>query len=265
MLNATNGVSSRVYTANGFDKLYGPYLVDSQTLFTLTRNTVDRVFHIIVYHLSNDSFTEYKFTSADFYISDISYFSSNSRLLLFGRYTFEFTYAVDTLVDTIVDIADVNIQTTGSFIQEDIAQYQLTTVPTSSPTRGSVNVSNFSTSLTVTTKTINITTDEYSSDLVYDLSTPTSNDYHTLVEGWNKTLPINLTCSLDGNTSLEHVIENYESYTAPTWIELDDANFQLNVSAPEVTSDTEYYFRIRTNEVGSSTNYYKLVNLTVQN
>ena len=62
-----------------------------------------------------------------------------------------------------------------------------------------------------------------------------------------------------------HTIENYQNYTIPTWIILDDTNFQLNVSTPEVASETNYYFRIKTNKVGGSITYYKTVNLTVLN
>ena len=68
-----------------------------------------------------------------------------------------------------------------------------------------------------------------------------------------------------GNTPLEHAIDNYESSTTPAWVTLDETNYQLNVSIPEVVDNTDYHFRIRTNEVGSSINYYKIVKLTVLN
>ena len=69
----------------------------------------------------------------------------------------------------------------------------------------------------------------------------------------------------NGVTSLVHTIENYENYTVPTWVSLDSINFELNCSVPQVTSNTDYHFRIKTSIASSSTVYYKIVNLTVLN
>ena len=111
---------------------------------------------------------------------------------------------------------------------------------------------------------MSINVDQYV-DLVFFLNTPTDSRYFSLIENWNVALPINITCSIYGGIPLQHTIENYGNNLAPTWVTLDDANNQLILSIPEVNANTDYYFRIRTIVVGSSTNYYMLVNLTVLN
>ena len=128
---------------------------------------------------------------------------------------------------------------------------------------GSDSVSDGS-SLVLVSRTMNITMDQYS-DLAFFLDTPTNSEFYSLIENWNATLSINLTCSYSGSTLLEHKIEDYDDFTAPTWVTLDDPNYQLNVSIPEVESNTDFSFRIRTNEVGSSVYYYQVINLTVLN
>ena len=62
---------------------------------------------------------------------------------------------------------------------------------------------------------MNINADQYS-DVVYYFSTPTSLEYFSLVEAWNQTLSINITCSIDDTILLDHVIEDYDNYSTPT-------------------------------------------------
>ena len=116
--------------------------------------------------------------------------------------------------------------------------------------------------MSLVTRTINITKDEYT-DIVYFFDTPTDSGYFSLIENWNLTLAINITCSINGDISLEHSIESYDDYTAPTWVTIDDTNNQLSLSVPEVSENTDFSFQIRTNQVNSSENYYMIVNLTV--
>ena len=61
--------------------------------------------------------------------------------------------------------------------------------------------------------------------------------------------------------SLEYTIEDYVNYTGLTWVTLDVDNNQLNYFSPDIISDTNYLFRIRTNEVSFSVYYYATVNL----
>ena len=264
-LNETDSHASKVYIADGFTSIDGMYLLDSQTLFTSARSSFDGNFRIFIYNVSNSNFTEYAFTDEEFHISDIYFNLVTSRLFLFGRYTLGYTYAVDTLVSTMADVDDISLLSTVSFSEANLTHYQPTIVSIQNPNSGSVSISDLSTSLAMSTKTLNITKDEHASDVIYNFDTPTSFEYSSLVEGWNKTLQINITCSLYGNTPLEHAIDNYENNTTPTWVKLDEANHQLNVSIPEVVDNTDYHFRIRTNEVGSSINYFKVVKLTVLN
>ena len=173
-------------------------------------------------------------------------------------------YTVLTIIDSILGFKGVDEETTQIFSEESNSTFQLASVSTGLASNGNIPIQYHLSLPSPVTRTMIIDTDEYL-DLVYYLETPTDSQYFSLMEDWNKTLLINLTFSMSGNTSLDDTIENYENYTDPEWITLDDANFQLNCSMPEVTLSTDYHFRIKTNEVGSSVYYYKIINMTVLN
>ena len=192
-LNETDGHASKVYIADGLTSIDGMYLSDSQTLFTSARSDVNNTSHIFIYNVSNSNFTEYAFTDEEFHISDIYFNLVTSRLFLFGRYTLGYTYAVDTLVSTMAEVDDINLLSTVSFSEANLTHYQPTIVSIQNPNSGSVSISDLSTSLAMSTRTINITKDEHASDVIYNFDTPTSFEYSSLVEGWSKTLPISIT------------------------------------------------------------------------
>ena len=186
----------------------------------------------------------------------------SKHLVLLGDY-YSSVYAVNTLFDTILDCDEIVEETTQLFNPVNESDFQMTFITKSNPAQSPLILSDG-----IVPNLINLNFViglDKSEDLVYFVETPTDPDYFSLMEGWNKTLSINLTYSSSGTTSLSHIIEDYQNNTAPTWVMLDEVNNQLNVSIPQVSSDTDFYFKIVTNTVGTSTNYTMVVNLTVLN
>lgn len=213
--------------------------------------------------MSNSSFVQYKFIDATIDIHNIVYSTNSNCLLLYGHVSIQHLYAVHTLVDSLSDFDGIDIDPVDVFSTVNLSDYPLATDSGSSPVTDSHTIDEGS-SLSFTTRSQNIVIDQYS-DLVYYLETPTDPEYFSLVENWNSTLTINLTCSMSGSILLKHELVNYSNYTVPTWVTLDDSNFQLSLSTPQVAADSDYYFQIKTTEISDSTTHFKLVNLTVLN
>ena len=216
-----------------------------------------------MYYINNSTFVEYKFTDSALLIRDILYSSTSKQLVFYGHSNTQSIYTIHTLLESILEFDEIEQETTPIFYEANISDYQLSSVVIGNPTLSSITI-NDGGSLTLVNRTMSLVVDQYS-DLVYYLDTSTDSEYFSLMEGWNQTLSINITCSVSGNTSLEHTIENYINYTAPTWVSLDYTNFQLYVFVPEVITSTDYHFRIKTNEYNSSLYFYKIVNMTVLN
>ena len=73
-----------------------------------------------------------------------------------------------------------------------------------------------------------------------------------------------LPCSISGTTSITFSISDYIA-TAPSWVTIDSTLGVLNITAPEVSSDTEYDFYISSSISGVSSPVKKLIKLTVIN
>ena len=260
IVNATVGFISKVFIADNINKIPDSYLYDSQTVYTSAKSSSDSLNYIFAYHISNDSFTQFKFIDTAITIYAISYSSISRRFIFYGDVDDQYLYAFQTLSDSLLDFEDISEDTAQIVNVGDLSKYVLASAP------GSLSSSFIqvftSDNVSLITRTMNVNLDEYT-DVVYHFDTPTDSGYFSLIENWNQTLPINITCSINGDISLEHSIESYDNYTAPTWVTVDDANNQLSLSTPEVPENTDYSFQIRTNQVNSSVNYYMIVNLTV--
>ena len=262
LLNETDGSPLRVFI-NEFTNVYDAFLLESQTLYISAKNSSTSTNYLFLYHISNASFAEYKFIDTTKSIWDVSYLSTSSRLVFFGDKNSQNVYAMYTLSASMLDFSGLQQETTFVFSEENLANYIFSAHSPSTST-SSATVDDNGNAMTLTSKTMNIGLNE-SNNVVYFFGTPTVSDYFTLVEGRNETLPINITCSINGDVVLEHTIEDYNNSTAPTWITIDETSSQLILYIPEVTNNTDYYFRIKTNEAGSSVYYYMTVNLTVLN
>ena len=262
-LDSGDGSTSSIHTADGFSQVLDSYLVDSDELFISATDTAGNYNYIFIYHFSNASFTQYKYSDANLQISSFAYSSGSSRIVFYGGKNDYYLYSAHTISESILDLDGISEDTTQILSEANASDYQLTS--------NSYNVTNndgrqfFShSSISIVSRKRTIDVDTYR-DLVYYVDAPTDSDYFSLMEGWTQTLSIDLTCSVLGTLSLEQQIIDYDTYTAPTWVTLDDVNNELTCSMPKVEADTNYYFQIKTNEIGSSISYYRLVNLTVLN
>ena len=112
-------------------------------------------------------------------------------------------------------------------------------------------------SLTLINLTI-LTSATYSTDLITDTGTYTNN---SLAEQTNNQIDIDLTCSVDGSTSIVYELVSYDGQSVPDWISLDSANFRLIGTTSDIEADTQYIFAI--NATANGTTYQKVINLTV--
>ena len=263
VLNNNGGTPISLHTANNFGTLHELYQLDSQKLLICFKSSNDIFSYLYVYHISNSSFTQYKFTNTTITIRNVFYSSISSRLVFYGEISDQNIYVAQTLFDSILDFDDINEETTQVFNAENVSTLNYYIYTNRSPTNNTLVV-NEGSSLTTVNRSMNSNLDQYS-DVVYYLNTPSSPESYSLAEGWSQTLSINITCSINGSTSLEYTIEDYENYTAPTWISLDSQNNQFNYTTPEVTQNTDYYFTIKTNEAGSSVSYDLTAKIEVLN
>ena len=239
------------------------YILDPQTLLFSAVNSNSSLNYIFIYNIPNASFTQYKFSDAKIDIFGISHSFTSNRLVLYGDYDNEYAYAVHSLIDSLQDVNEISEELSQIFNTLNISDYQLLDAQISNPSYTYLAVDAYTT-LSYATRTVDINID-VNSDLVYFLDTPTNNTLFSLVEGWEKNVSINLTCSMSGTTEISHTIEGYGGYAVPSWVQLDEDNFQLLVFAPSVKSDSDYHFQIRTDVNDSSTSYHMLVNLTILN
>ena len=72
-----------------------------------------------------------------------------------------------------------------------------------------------------------------------------------------------MTCSASGSTSISYTISNYMASTAPAWVVIDSSTGMINVTAPTVSTDTEFVFYIDSNIAGFSKLIKKLIKITI--
>ena len=88
----------------------------------------------------------------------------------------------------------------------------------------------------------------------------------SVIENNNSEYTPNLSCSTTGSTSISHSIGDYnDTNLAPDWVSINSSSGVLTIKAPNVSSDTEYYFYINSKITGVSNSIKKLIKLTVLN
>ena len=66
-------------------------------------------------------------------------------------------------------------------------------------------------------------------------------------------------------TAITYSLGTYSNNIVPSWIALNSSTGELNIVAPDVSTDTNYYFTIITSVAGFSSSSQKLIILTVTN
>ena len=109
--------------------------------------------------------------------------------------------------------------------------------------------------------------------LVYSLTTTSSSNVYyqtsdlilSVTEGNTLITSPDLPCSNSATISILYSLGGYNGTQAPNWIKIDSITGQLTISAPDVSSDTKYYFYVNSNISGISYTVQKLIKLTVLN
>ena len=107
----------------------------------------------------------------------------------------------------------------------------------SATTETVISASNTNVTLTYTVGT------SYISDIYYQ----TSDQAISVVDKNTVQILPYLPCSSGGSTSITFSIADYNGVVAPTWTTIDSTTGQLNISAPDVSSDSVYSFYIKSN------------------
>jgi hypothetical protein len=139
-------------------------------------------------------------------------------------------------------------------------EYEIVDYSSSSNASVSISVSiDSSTSITeITGTTLTYTQPPYISDVVYKLTSYTDN---SLLGGDTSSIPIPLTCSVSGASTITYSIVADGVNSIPSWVTLDHVNQQIDVVAPNIPVATTYTFKIRASISGSD--YDRLVTLDV--
>ena len=85
-LNATDGSVIMVYRADDFERLYDGHFHDPQTLLISAKRSSDKINFILIYNISNTSFTEYKSDIPNIFIMSILPSIQKDRLILYGYF-----------------------------------------------------------------------------------------------------------------------------------------------------------------------------------
>ena len=94
----------------------------------------------------------------------------------------------------------------------------------------------------------------------------TQDESISVIENNNSEYTPNLSCSSTGSTSISYSIGDYnDTNRAPDWVSINSSSGVLTIKAPNLSSDTEYYFYVNSKITGVSNPIKKLIKLTVLN
>ena len=86
-----------------------------------------------------------------------------------------------------------------------------------------------------------------------------------MIENTSSQKTPDLTCSNSGLTSISFSIAGYSSSTPPSYVTIDTTTGKLNITAPDVTADTEFNFYINSILSGVTDTIQKRIKLSVNN
>ena len=101
----------------------------------------------------------------------------------------------------------------------------------------------------------------YTSDINY----MTYDQSYLIAKGTTSKITLDLPCSVSGSTLISYNIANYMTSIAPSWVTIDSSTGELKISAPSVTSDTDYKFYVYSSINGFTNSVPKLIKLTILN
>ena len=209
-------------------------------------------YQLIVYDITSDSFTFYEFDST-ISIRSITYEPVYSRLIFVGDESSTNNYIAKASISMIPDIPGLSSSAVTMTSLESGFTYNPSSLPASGPnSHTQTNLSLTTTSLTSSASATN------STDLVTNTMTYTNS---SLNEGTYYQIDVDLTCSINGSTSITYELVSYNGSSVPNWITLDSTNFQLTGTTSDIDANTQYIFAI--NATANGATYQKVIDLTV--
>ena len=220
---------------------------------------LDSTQYVYVFDISSDSFTGYfKILTTQY---AYSFIAKSYVLYLFGYKTPSFTlWDMSKVGENLISFPDF---ATTTNITRTLAptEYQIVAslTPASTLTSYSITLSTISPS-EISSVLISISTapDTFSSDVIYYLDS-----YTNLNIGELKTLslPIDLTWSIDGSTAITYSFIQIGSNQIPNWITLNTISSKLELTTPDVNTNTNFTFGVQATVNGY--NYVKTILLQV--
>ena len=101
-------------------------------------------------------------------------------------------------------------------------------------------VSYFHASLNITNETSQTSHTIQETENIEDLYFNITDFEVSITENSNASNTIGLSCSFNGSLDVEGNLTYSNDSSAPSWVSLDSANYELKIYAPEVASDTTY-------------------------
>ena len=145
-------------------------------------------------------------------------------------YTTKFVFeSIGNNTDFTAPTFSMNSLTTGT---DDI-------ISESTMTISSLNASYSPTSATYANQSVTyVQGTTVTSDVYYQITSQSI----SIIEANTATFTLDLSCSSSGSTSITYSIGNYGSTIAPSWATIDSNSGVLNITAPNVSADTEFDF-----------------------
>ena len=108
--------------------------------------------------------------------------------------------------------------------------------------------------------------------MLYNFVSSTTSDVYlqmnaqafSVSESTTSTQVPDLSCSLSGSTSIVFSLNSYNSAIIPSFVSVNSTTGVLSISAPSVSSSTNYSFYITSTILGISSPVQKIINLTVK-
>ena len=169
------------------------------------------------------------------YVFGITVGSSGNDVALFTRVHFSNLERIETTSNSSVLLSEITDTT-----------YEL--VNTSTVTGLSVVTQAYSDGglpSDVTNINITVSSDSIQSD-VSDTYLDTVN-ISSIISGHNHSEVIQMPCTIDGTTAITYSLVQNGNESVPDFVSYDDASFTLSIVQPDVTSDTNYTFKISAN------------------
>jgi hypothetical protein len=221
--------------------------------------------YIVVYDKVLDFFTEYvQTTTGHFRLFGLAVEGSN--LYSVGMSTMSGADEC-SITKTFTDyITGIPYYTTAAISMVQTFDYQIFS---DTPTTKSISTVGLTLSSSITEDPsftiVNNTGDSYTSDAAFFLDTFVN---MTLPENYQRIISLDLVWSITGATTITYSLTQNGDYELPSWVSVNNADKQLEISAPNVDKTSQFSFAIESTVLGETAvtpSYVTVVDWKVEN